>query len=86
MAHGAVHGRPHPLTGKTVRLTTAHLDHTHENVDPGNLRAYCERCHLTYDAEHHAQTAARTRAAELTAGMDALFEAAHITQATQEPS
>ena len=37
---------------KTVRivLTIAHLDHTPENCDPANLRAWCQRCHITYDA------------------------------------
>lgn len=44
-----------------VVLTVAHLDHTPENCDPDNLRAWCQKCHLAYDAEHHAQTAQRTR-------------------------
>ena len=26
-----------------------------------NLRALCQRCHLRYDAKHHAKNAARTR-------------------------
>jgi 5-methylcytosine-specific restriction endonuclease McrA len=51
-------------TGSEVILTTAHLDHTPENVDPANLKALCQGCHLFYDREHHAQTAARTRAAD----------------------
>ena len=46
-----------------IVLTTAHLDHTPENCDPRNLRAWCQRCHLTYDAKHHAQSAAATRRA-----------------------
>mgnify|MGYP003584789510 CR=1 FL=1 len=46
-----------------VVLTIAHLDHTPENCDPANLRAYCQRCHLAYDATHHAQTAYQTRRA-----------------------
>ena len=33
-----------------VVLTVAHLDHTPENCDPDNLRAWCQRCHLAYDA------------------------------------
>jgi 5-methylcytosine-specific restriction endonuclease McrA len=61
----AVNGQPHPLTRSTVVLTVAHLDHTPENVgEPGdrpNLMAMCQRCHLTYDAAHHAVNAARTR-------------------------
>ncbi len=39
-----------------IVLTIAHLDHTPENCDPSNLRALCQRCHLTYDAKHHADT------------------------------
>lgn len=48
-------------SGARVVLTVAHLDHAPENCDPANLRAMCQRCHLTYDANHHAQTAAATR-------------------------
>lgn len=33
-----------------IVLTIAHLDHTPENCDPANLRAWCQRCHLRYDA------------------------------------
>lgn len=59
----AVQGQPHPVTGSIVVITVAHLDHTPENVDPANLKAWCQRCHLTYDAAHHASNAAATRAA-----------------------
>jgi hypothetical protein len=59
----AVHGEPHPVTGSAVVLTTAHLDHDPANVDRANLIAWCQRCHLTYDARHHARTAAATRRA-----------------------
>ncbi|MBI1379454.1 MAG: hypothetical protein GC157_18550 [Frankiales bacterium] len=55
------HGDPAFGTGSTVVLTTAHLDHTPENCDPGNLRAYCQACHLHYDRDHHARTRAATR-------------------------
>jgi hypothetical protein len=55
-----------------VVLTTAHLDHTPENCDQDNLRAMCQGCHLHYDRDHHARTAARTRAQAATAGMDPL--------------
>lgn len=61
-------GQPHPVTGSTVVLTVAHLDHTPENVDRANLRVWCQRCHLTYDARHHAESAARTRAAKKATG------------------
>ena len=62
----ALHGKPIPLYGGmklrdpkrrgTVILTTAHLDHTPENVDRANLMAMCQGCHLHYDREHHAET------------------------------
>ena len=57
----AVNYEPHPVTGSRVVLTIAHLDHTPEHNDPANLRAWCQRCHLTYDSKHHAQTAYQTR-------------------------
>ncbi len=57
----AANGEPHPVTDSKVVLTVGHLDHTPENCDPDNLRAWCQRCHLTYDAKHHAQTAYYTR-------------------------
>jgi 5-methylcytosine-specific restriction endonuclease McrA len=44
-----------------IVLTIAHLDHTPENCDPANLRAWCQRCHLKYDAAHHAINARETR-------------------------
>ena len=53
----------HPVTGARVVLTVAHLDHTPEHCEPANLRVMCQRCHLTYDSRHHAQTAYRTRKA-----------------------
>lgn len=49
--------------GKIV-LTVAHLDHTPENCDPKNLKAMCQRCHLRYDRDHHAETAKKTREAK----------------------
>ena len=55
----AENGQPHPVTGSKVVLTVAHLDHTPENVDRSNLKAWCQRCHLNYDKEHHAQTRRR---------------------------
>lgn len=44
-----------------IVLTIAHLDHTPENCDPSNLRAWCQKCHLAYDQEHHQQNARITR-------------------------
>lgn len=57
----ATNGEPHPHTGSKVVLTVGHLDHTPEHCDPENLKAWCQRCHLNYDKEHHAETAYETR-------------------------
>lgn len=46
--------------GSKVVLTIAHLDHTPENCNPENLRALCQKCHNTYDAEHRKETRLRT--------------------------
>lgn len=44
-----------------IVLTIAHLDHMPENCAEENLRAWCQRHHLRYDAEHHRANAWRTR-------------------------
>jgi hypothetical protein len=44
-----------------IVLTVAHLDHDETNCADDNLAALCQRCHLTYDAKHHAASAAETR-------------------------
>ena len=59
----AENGQLHPVTGSRVVLTVAHLDHTPGNCEPENLKAMCQRCHLTYDKDHHAKTAYATRKA-----------------------
>jgi len=46
-----------------IVLTIAHLDHQPENCADENLRAWCQRHHLAYDAQHHRITAAATRRA-----------------------
>lgn len=51
----------HPVTRSLVVLTVAHLDHTPEHCEPQNLRAWCQRCHLRYDAPSHADKARRHR-------------------------
>lgn len=52
----AVNGKPHPRTGSKVVLTVAHFpDPTKSNVADDNLHAWCQRCHLSADAAHHAQ-------------------------------
>jgi hypothetical protein len=57
----AKHGEPHPATLARVVLTVMHMDHEPENCDDSNLLAGCQRCHLKYDAPHHARTASETR-------------------------
>lgn len=52
----AENGKPHPITESRVVLTVAHLDHDIGNNKWDNLKAWCQRCHLTYDSKHHAQT------------------------------
>lgn len=47
-----------------IVLTIAHLDHTPENCADDNLRAWCQRHHLAYDAKHHQATAWATRRAK----------------------
>lgn len=70
----ATQGEPHPITGTTVVLTVAHLDHTPEHCDDDNLMAMCQGCHLSYDRQHHAETARATReAARLAAGQEPLL-------------
>ena len=49
----AENGKAHPITGSTVVLTVAHLDHDPPNCADDNLEAMCQRCHLRYDAHHH---------------------------------
>lgn len=45
----AANGDPHPVTGSKVVLTVAHLDHRPERCERENLKAWCQRCHNTYD-------------------------------------
>jgi hypothetical protein len=63
----APNGQPHPVTGSIVVLTTGHLDHQPENCAMENLRHWCQRCHLTYDAKHHRETAYMGRRCSKTA-------------------
>lgn len=50
-----------------IVLTVAHLNHDVADNDMGNLRALCQKCHLSHDAKHHARNAARTRRANFEA-------------------
>jgi hypothetical protein len=54
----ATNGEPHPVSRSRVILTVAHLSHDEADCRDENLRAWCQRCHLTYDAKHHANNAA----------------------------
>lgn len=69
--------RSDDIAGKTIFqivLTIAHLDHNPENNNPENLRALCQKCHLNYDKEHHAETRRKTKALkELQSGQQKLF-------------
>lgn len=51
----AENGLPHPITGSKVVLTVAHLNHTPEDCSMDNLRAWCQKCHNTYDAPMRAK-------------------------------
>lgn len=64
--------KPHPATGSKVVLTIGHLNHVPEDCSDSNLKAWCQRCHLTYDAGHHAKNARATRRAKL--NTEDLFE------------
>ena len=56
---GAENHQPHPITGSRVVLTVAHLDHIPANVDLSNLRDWCQRCHLRFDAIEHSENRRR---------------------------
>lgn len=53
----------HPITRSKVVLTIAHMNHDEACADLSQLRALCQKCHLCYDASHHAKNAAATRRA-----------------------
>lgn len=59
----AVNYEAHPVTGSKVVLTTAHLDHDPTGRDLLRLRHMCQRCHLRYDRDHHAETRRSRKAA-----------------------
>ena len=49
---GAANGLPHPVTGSTVVLTTAHVfDRAPEAASLLNLAALCQKCHNGHDAK-----------------------------------
>ncbi|UHG93457.1 hypothetical protein [Spirosoma oryzicola] len=51
---GAEHGQPHPVTGKKVKLQTAHLNRMPEQTTDEQLMAMCPRCHFAYDRADNA--------------------------------
>lgn len=67
----AEHGKPNPLTGSKVILTTAHLPidangilcdvHDKMHCSEYNLLALCQMHHLKLDGAEHARNAAITR-------------------------
>jgi hypothetical protein len=58
------HGEAATWAKGRVVLTVAHLNHEPEDVRPENLKAFCNRCHLRYDSQHHQRNAAATRRAK----------------------
>jgi 5-methylcytosine-specific restriction endonuclease McrA len=44
-----------------IVLTIAHLDHDITNNCPSNLKALCQKCHLSYDKDHHRKNARQTQ-------------------------
>jgi hypothetical protein len=58
----AENGKPHPVSGNRVVLTTAHLfDNDKDTQDIRRLRAWCQRCHLTYDIAKHVAARKESR-------------------------
>ena len=53
-------GRTGAFTLKKVVLTIAHLDHDISNNCLSNLKALCQKCHLSYDKDHHKKNARQT--------------------------
>ena len=51
-----------------IVLTIAHLNHDETDCRPENLKAWCQKCHLTYDAKLHAQHSNETRRARKAIG------------------
>ena len=56
----------YPLSGNEnqkailVILTIAHLDHNITNNDYSNLKAGCQKCHITHDKEYHKENYRKT--------------------------
>lgn len=78
--------QPHPVTGSRVVLTVAHLDHQPENCDPANLKAWCQRCHLAYDHDHHQASRRANSAARAASGRPRLLPKHRRKQAAANPT
>jgi len=62
---GAENGKPHPVTGRQVFLTTAHVfDHRPEAASLLNLAALCQLCHNRHDAKMRNEGKKRRREME----------------------
>lgn len=48
---------------RSCHASLYHIGEYPENCERWNLKALCQRCHLRYDAAHHARNAAQTRRA-----------------------
>lgn len=69
---GAIHGLPHPVTGRRVSLQVAHLgidkpdglpgDKT-DTMDcrPENLAVLCGKCHLDFDRNENVEKSIKTK-------------------------
>jgi len=67
--------KPHPVTGSRVVLTIAHMENEDpQDCRPENLRALCQRCHLTYDAGLHSRHARETNRAKREKGQFKLWD------------
>ena len=66
--------QPDPITKSKVILTVAHLDHNPENCNEENLKALCQKCHLSYDLEYHMENRRITIAKRKYQNMDLLFQ------------
>lgn len=59
---GAENGKPHPVTGSKVVLTTAHVyDHRPEAANLLNLAALCQKCHNAHDAKMRRENRKKRR-------------------------
>lgn len=83
---GAEHGKLHPVTGRRVVLSCAHLGLSKPDGTPGdksdvhdcrpeNIAVLCQRCHLNFDRADALRTRRRKRReAQLRAGQLVLIK------------